>query len=128
MCVWRAFKDMNGRISVFYFCTVQEIPSYILDLLTLTSIWIYMYKYLNIYLSMHKYLETRLRTCVRIRSRYLHPFRGLSISVCLTQLLLPTDCQESLDYTRPEYVTLLFTDLGIFTPRSVSDELTKLFQ
>ena len=27
------------------------------------------------------------------------------------------------DYTPPEYLTLLFTDIGIFTPSAVSDEL-----
>ncbi|OEH79917.1 eukaryotic initiation factor- alpha subunit [Cyclospora cayetanensis] len=37
-------------------------------------------------------------------------------------------CHEALDYTRPEYISLLFTDLGIFTPQSISDELTKLYQ
>jgi len=28
-----------------------------------------------------------------------------------------------VDYTPPEYITLLFTDIGIFTPSAVSDEL-----
>ncbi|CDJ59673.1 translation initiation factor eIF-2B subunit alpha, putative, partial [Eimeria maxima] len=37
------------------------------------------------------------------------------------------DCWEPLDYTCPEYINLLFTDLGVFTPCSVSDELAKLF-
>ncbi|KAK9729757.1 translation initiation factor eIF-2B subunit alpha [Basidiobolus ranarum] len=31
-----------------------------------------------------------------------------------------------VDYTPPEYVTLLFTDLGVLTPSGVSDELIKL--
>lgn len=31
------------------------------------------------------------------------------------------------DYTPPEYLTLLFTDLGILTPSAVSDELIKLY-
>eukprot|EP00743_Colponemidia_sp_Colp-15_P001879 GILK01002048.1.p1 GENE.GILK01002048.1~~GILK01002048.1.p1 ORF type:complete len:355 (+),score=52.83 GILK01002048.1:58-1065(+) len=31
------------------------------------------------------------------------------------------------DYTPPAYITLLFTDLGIFTPSAVSDELIKLY-
>jgi len=32
-----------------------------------------------------------------------------------------------LDYTPPNYLTLLFTDLGILTPAGVSDELIKLY-
>lgn len=31
------------------------------------------------------------------------------------------------DYTPPNYITLLFTDLGILTPSAVSDELIKLY-
>jgi translation initiation factor eIF-2B subunit alpha len=32
-----------------------------------------------------------------------------------------------LDYTPPQYITLLFTDLGVLTPSAVSDELIKLY-
>lgn len=32
-----------------------------------------------------------------------------------------------VDYTPPEYLNLLFTDLGILTPTAVSDELIKLY-
>ena len=32
----------------------------------------------------------------------------------------------SVDYTPPQYITLLFTDLGVLTPSGVSDELIKL--
>ena len=31
------------------------------------------------------------------------------------------------DYTPPKYITLLFTDIGVFTPSAVSDELIKLY-
>ncbi|XP_057834018.2 uncharacterized protein LOC131044665 [Cryptomeria japonica] len=31
------------------------------------------------------------------------------------------------DYTPPQYLTLLFTDLGVLTPSAVSDELIKLY-
>lgn len=34
---------------------------------------------------------------------------------------------QSVDYTPPEYITLLFTDLGVLTPSAVSDELIKLY-
>lgn len=33
----------------------------------------------------------------------------------------------SIDYTPPQYLTLLFTDLGVLTPSGVSDELIKLY-
>uniref|UniRef100_A0A8D9B813 Translation initiation factor eIF2B subunit alpha n=1 Tax=Cacopsylla melanoneura TaxID=428564 RepID=A0A8D9B813_9HEMI len=32
-----------------------------------------------------------------------------------------------VDYTPPQYITLLFTDLGILTPSAISDELIKLY-
>eukprot|EP00128_Syssomonas_multiformis_P008013 Colp12_sorted_trinity150504_noHs@16498 len=32
-----------------------------------------------------------------------------------------------VDYTPPNYIALLFTDLGVFTPSAVSDELIKLY-
>ena len=32
------------------------------------------------------------------------------------------------DFTPPQYLTLLFTDLGVLTPSAVSDELIKLYQ
>ncbi|PVV01373.1 hypothetical protein BB560_004200 [Smittium megazygosporum] len=32
-----------------------------------------------------------------------------------------------VDYTPPEYINFLFTDLGIFTPAAVSDELIKFY-
>ncbi|ESS29648.1 putative eukaryotic initiation factor-2B, alpha subunit [Toxoplasma gondii RUB] len=40
----------------------------------------------------------------------------------------PKDYGEYLDYTDPELISLLFTDLGIFAPRNVSDELTTLYE
>ena len=36
--------------------------------------------------------------------------------------------QVEVDYTPPEYISELFTDIGIFTPAAVSDELIKFFQ
>lgn len=33
----------------------------------------------------------------------------------------------TIDYTPPTYITLLFTDIGLMTPSSVSDELIKLY-
>lgn len=32
-----------------------------------------------------------------------------------------------VDYTPPQYITLLFTDLGVLTPSGVSDELIQLY-
>eukprot|EP00949_MAST-11_sp_MAST-11-sp1_P002790 g2790.t1 len=34
----------------------------------------------------------------------------------------------AVDYTPPDYITLLFTDLGVLTPSAVSDELIRLYQ
>ena len=34
----------------------------------------------------------------------------------------------SIDFTPAEYITLLFTDLGVLTPAAVSEELIKLYQ
>jgi len=42
--------------------------------------------------------------------------------------LLTVEYDRVRDYTPAEYITLLFTDLGILTPSAVSDELIKLYQ
>ena len=34
----------------------------------------------------------------------------------------------TIDFTPAEYITLLFTDLGVLTPAAVSDELIRLYQ
>ena len=34
----------------------------------------------------------------------------------------------TIDFTPAEYLTLLFTDLGVLTPAAVSDELIRLYQ
>lgn len=36
--------------------------------------------------------------------------------------------KAGIDYTPPEYISELLTDIGIFTPAAVSDELIKFFQ
>ena len=33
-----------------------------------------------------------------------------------------------IDFTPPEFITLLLTDLGVLTPAAVSDELIRLYQ
>ena len=33
-----------------------------------------------------------------------------------------------IDFTPAEFITLLFTDLGVLTPAAVSDELIRLYQ
>ncbi|KAL5998101.1 hypothetical protein ACLOJK_009036 [Asimina triloba] len=35
--------------------------------------------------------------------------------------------KSARDYTPPQYLTLLFTDLGVLTPSVVSDELIQLY-
>merc|ERR1712129_281979 len=42
--------------------------------------------------------------------------------------LLTIENDRVRDYTPAEYITLLFTDLGVLTPNAVSDELLKLYQ
>eukprot|EP00127_Corallochytrium_limacisporum_P001437 Clim_evm59s55 gene=Clim_evmTU59s55 len=45
-------------------------------------------------------------------------------------LEVPTDVEVNhpmLDYTPPDLITLLFTDIGVLTPSAVSDELIKLY-
>ena len=45
--------------------------------------------------------------------------------------LLPASVRvdnPSRDYTPPQYLSLLFTDLGVLTPAAVSDELIMLYQ
>ncbi|RHX97608.1 hypothetical protein DYB37_006898 [Aphanomyces astaci] len=52
---------------------------------------------------------------------------------CDPELVLPshpllTAGSPACDYTPPQYISLLFTDLGVLTPSAVSDELIKLYQ
>lgn len=46
-----------------------------------------------------------------------------SVSMGMEVARMPT-----IDLTPPEYITLLFTDLGVLTPAAVSDELIQLYQ
>ncbi|OZJ04829.1 hypothetical protein BZG36_02344 [Bifiguratus adelaidae] len=48
----------------------------------------------------------------------------LDVDVSLADFVLSN---PSVDYTPPEYITLLLTDLGNLTPSGVSDELIKLY-
>ncbi|ORX89712.1 IF-2B-domain-containing protein [Basidiobolus meristosporus CBS 931.73] len=62
----------------------------------------------------------------------LYPLSQYDLPTDTFSALEPTEsCNESIetpyvDYTPPEYITLLFTDLGVLTPSGVSDELIKL--
>lgn len=40
----------------------------------------------------------------------------------------PQPQRPNIDFTPSEYITLLFTDLGILTPAAVSDELITLYR
>jgi len=40
---------------------------------------------------------------------------------------LMTPSHPTVDYTPPQYIRFLFTDLGILNPEDVSDELIKLY-
>lgn len=62
---------------------------------------------------------------------------GMSDRIVATPLSLPSSSEvaagssgavpPAVDYTPPEYITLLLTDLGVLTPSGVSDELIKLY-
>ncbi len=41
--------------------------------------------------------------------------------------LLPQVINPSRDYTPPQCISLLVTDLGVLTPAAVSDELIQLY-
>jgi translation initiation factor eIF-2B subunit alpha len=56
---------------------------------------------------------------------YRFPFSKYGESLLKNQV--PPEAHPLVDYTPPQYVTLLFTDLGILTPTAVSDELIKLY-
>lgn len=46
---------------------------------------------------------------------------------CAMDVNLNHQRSPSVDYTSAEYITLLFTDLGVLTPSAVSDELIRLY-
>lgn len=56
-------------------------------------------------------------------------FRAVDVaeSVAPEHAVLMVGKHATIDYTPPSYITLLFTDLGLLTPSSVSDELIKLY-
>lgn len=57
-------------------------------------------------------------------STRLFLFSPLAFFNSCTGLLAFSPC---VDYTPAEYITLLFTDLGVLTPSAVSDELIRLY-
>jgi len=52
---------------------------------------------------------------------------SLSISLQYETIDSDENSHPHIDYTPPQYITLLFTDLGVLTPSVVSDELIKLY-
>lgn len=55
------------------------------------------------------------------------PF-STSTSASTKDICIPKWHQPMLDYTPPQYISLLFTDLSVLTPSAVSDELIKFDQ
>ena len=53
--------------------------------------------------------------------------RSRSLSLSSAPAAIGT-LNPSCDYTPANYISLLFTDMGILTPAAVSDELIKLYQ
>lgn len=54
--------------------------------------------------------------------------RSRSLSLSSMHPAAVSTLNPSCDYTPANYISLLFTDLGILTPAAVSDELIKLYQ
>lgn len=51
-----------------------------------------------------------------------------ALNYCGNCSLLEAPLHGGVDFTPAEYITLLFTDLGVLTPAAVSDELIKLYR
>lgn len=72
--------------------------------------------------------------CSSAQFARLYPLeqRDLGPSPCHVEFVepVPEDAKvenTARDYTPPNYLTLLFTDLGVLTPSAVSDELIQLY-
>ena len=69
------------------------------------------------------------RLCPRYKFARLFPLNQKD----LPEALAAPACSETgaeapaCDYTPPQYIKLLFTDLGVLTPAAVSDELIRLY-
>lgn len=61
---------------------------------------------------------------VTFTSRRRKSFSAVADAESVEELALSN---PSVDYTPPQYITLLLTDLGVLTPSGVSDELIKLY-
>jgi translation initiation factor 2B subunit (eIF-2B alpha/beta/delta family) len=46
------------------------------------------------------------------------------ISLCVLLQFVNASC----DYTSPQYITLMLTDRGMFTPTDIADELVAFFK
>jgi translation initiation factor eIF-2B subunit alpha len=60
----------------------------------------------------------------------MYPLDQCDIPQCISKFKVRdnVECDYNMcDYTPPEFTTLLFTDIGIFTPSAVSDELIQMF-
>lgn len=56
----------------------------------------------------------------------IYPLDQVDVQQSLSKYIIEED-QVCCDYTPPEFITLLFTDIGILTPSAVSDELIQVF-
>ena len=62
----------------------------------------------------------------KIEKQPLHRVR--SQSLVSSQIKTFDHLNLTIDFTPAEFITLLFTDLGVLTPAAVSDELIRLYQ
>jgi translation initiation factor eIF-2B subunit alpha len=60
----------------------------------------------------------------------MYPLDQCDVPQCFSKFKVKDNLEydyNMCDYTPPEFTTLLFTDIGIFTPSAVSDELIQMF-
>ncbi|KAI7873853.1 uncharacterized protein EV154DRAFT_527659 [Mucor mucedo] len=82
------------------------------------------YKFVRVYPLNQYDIPSETPEIVTFTSKRDKSFTTTSEAETMEELALSN---PSVDYTPPQYITLLLTDLGVLTPSGVSDELIKLY-
>ncbi|KAI9244268.1 hypothetical protein EDC94DRAFT_530998 [Helicostylum pulchrum] len=82
------------------------------------------YKFVRVYPLNQYDIPSETPEIVTFTSRRRKSFSATADAESVEELALSN---PSVDYTPPQYITLLLTDLGVLTPSGVSDELIKLY-
>ncbi|KAI9329658.1 hypothetical protein BD770DRAFT_333982 [Pilaira anomala] len=82
------------------------------------------YKFVRVYPLNQYDIPSETPEIVTFTSRRRKSFSITTNAETIEELALSN---PSVDYTPPQYITLLLTDLGVLTPSGVSDELIKLY-